>query len=64
MIPIEEGLTSVNYNEGGELNAPVSEETLQTLQARYDAGDRELSKRIETTDTIKYTPTWEALRVW
>lgn len=62
IIPIEDGLTSVNYNEGGELNAPVSEETLQTLLARYNAGDRELSKRLETTDTrdARGMP----LRVW
>lgn len=62
MLPIEDGLIPVEKNEGGVLNAPVSEETVQTLLDRYHAGDRELSKRIKVTDDIDWST--NPLYVW
>ena len=62
MLPIEDGLIPVKKNEGGVLNAPVSEETVRTLLDRYHAGDRELSKRIEVTDSIDWSR--NPLYVW
>ena len=62
MLPIEDGLIPVEKNEGGVLNAPVSEETVQTLLDRYHAGDRELSKRIEPT--TNRDAQGQPLRVW
>ena len=62
MLPIEDGLIPVKKNEGGVLNAPVSEETVQTLLDRYHAGDRELSKRIKVTGDIDWST--NPLYVW